>query len=129
MSELNRDPTPTTQTKIHKRLHDTIWLMGFDVEDETAVGKYSLDCYVRELHCGFEADGHNYHRGKRQRSRDAARDSWILANAGIPILRVPDTMLSSAHNPALIEDINQFINKYADSAELRRAVSDAIGGV
>lgn len=109
-------------TKIHVRLHETLWGLGFDVEDELKVGPYFIDCYVRELHLGFEADGQAYHKGK-DAQRDAERDAWILANAGIPIKRVPDYDLKREHDPETVRMLEEFMDEHGFDVEERRAIA------
>lgn len=104
----------------HRQLHDLLGELGFDVEDELSVPPYSLDCYVRELHLGFEADGALYHSGPRKKQRDAQRDRDILNQYGIPILRLRDNELASSTVSSLIDG---FIGVYAESAEERRLVA------
>lgn len=88
MSLSNRSPVPTTMTKPHRLMHSLLVTMGFDVEDEVKVGKYSLDCYIRQLHMGFECDGKRVHAGVKKQQKDRARDRWIMEHAGIPIMRI-----------------------------------------
>ena len=130
MPDWTREPTPTTQTGIHRRLHDMLWLLGYDVEDEVAVGRFSLDCYVREIHLGFEADGYAFHHSKKKPERDAARHAWIMQHAGIPILRVPEKRLSTAHDPQLMQEIHDFVRAHYASIDQRRSYAEQdLGGV
>ena len=128
MPEWTRDPVSSTGSRIHVRLHDTLVDLGYYVEDEATVGRYSLDCYVRELHLGFEADGLIYHKTKRQLEQNTKRDAWILVNAGIPILRIPESRLKTASNPELLECIELFTNLYVSDIDVRRQIAEAIGG-
>lgn len=94
--------------------------MGFDVEDEYVVGIFALDCYVAELHLGFEADGSMWHSGT-QRRRDVTRDREIEATYGIPVLRMKDFTL---RHPAEAEArIDTFIDEHADTSEQRRSIA------
>lgn len=85
---------PTTETLPHRQLHGLLVELGFIVEDERRFGRYSVDCYVAELHLAFEADGEDFHRG-RARARDNDRDMWLMERAGLPVLRLADRELSS----------------------------------
>ena len=123
MSDWTRPETPTTRTRIHVRLHDTLWELGFDVEDEVQVGPYFLDCFVRELWLGFEADGTAYHRGKKY-LRDLERDDWILQKAGIPVLRVRDYDLKRSSDPETVQIIEGFVNQYGRDIDSRRLIAE-----
>ncbi len=115
-----REPTPTTGTLPHRQLHDLLVDLGFDVEDEYAVGRFSLDCYVAELHLGFEADGRMWHGGV-QRRRDEARDREIETTYGIPVLRMKDYMLNRSVEAEA--RLDQFIDEHADTSEQRRQIA------
>ena len=115
-----REPQPTTGTVPHRQLHDLLVDLGFDVEDEKSCSPYSLDCYVSELHLGFEADGDLYHSGQRKRRRDADRDRVILDDYGIPVLRLRDKELGG---PAVREIVQGFIDEHAWSSETRRLIA------
>ena len=90
------------------------------MEDEKSVPPYSLDCYVAELHLGFEADGGIYHSGPRKRAKDRERDWDILNQYGIHVLRLTDRELVSSMATTIIQ---QFIDENAESAETRRQVA------
>lgn len=131
MPEWDRPQTArTTLTEPHRRLKALIERAGFWVQDELSVGKYSVDCYVHELHLGFEADG-GTHRGRSSSRKDAARDLWILENAGIPLLRVTDVELGTeASREAAYAKVLAFIDEHAETVEARRQVAiDTLGGV
>lgn len=103
-------------TALHRTLHQTLWRMGFEVTDEWEVGRYSIDCYVPELGLGFEADGKLWHRTKAQQRRDRERDTWILDNAGIHILRVSEAILGD--RVACEQLIETFIEEHDDDGSL-----------
>ncbi len=113
------EPIPTRDTAPQRRLHIMLEDMGFYVEDEVAVAQYYLDCYVRELHLGFEADGPT-HAGLRV-VRDRRRDDEIMSLYRIPVLRVPATELRNVYCPEAIARIEAFIEEWGESAEPRRA--------
>jgi very-short-patch-repair endonuclease len=106
MPQWDRPVEDTTGTRGHRALHDAIVAVGFDVEDEHAVGRYSIDCYVREAHLGFEFDGPK-HGWRSAKKRDSERDLWIRENGGIPIMRVTDRDVS--RRSELAGRIRQFI--------------------
>ena len=104
--------------------------MGYYVEDEIRVGRFSLDCYVRETHLGYEADGRRYHQGVAKRAKDAARDAWIEKHAGIPVLRVPERLLKPVNDADLTDLLVTWTLRHAGTAEERRCVAeDNLGGV
>ncbi len=117
--EFGKEPTPTSGTALERTLHAVLAHMGFYVEDSVQVGLWELDCYVRELHLGFEADGPT-HSGHRQ-VKDAVRDTRIREQFGIEILRIPGRLLGGSEQ-GLTEMIDSFINKHADTAAARRVV-------
>ena len=120
MPEWNRPAGRTSDTAIQRALHAILVDLGFDVEDEVAVGTYSLDCYVRELHVGFEADG-PLHLGRAQRRHDEDRDTWIHVHAGIPVMRVSGPSLRD--QDATRERIIDFLEDFRFTAEERRGVA------
>ena len=115
MPEWTRDPIPKTQTALHRRLHDVLLLAGYDVEDEVQAGPYSLDCYVREVHVGFEADGRDFHQGKR----DAARDDEILRDLSLPVVRFSEAELRTGTDDALVTKVIEACAPWADTASTR----------
>ena len=115
-----REPQATTMTAPHRQLIAVLEEVGFAVEVEVEVGPYSLDCYVREVHLGFEADG-PLHRGGRQRRHDAGRDAWILEHAGIPIMRVFDRALATIEGRERLRDsIIDFVDDFIGDLNERR---------
>lgn len=139
MPEWDREKQATTLTTPHKRLHSLLRVMGFEVEDEVRVGKYSLDCYVREVHCGFECDGKRYHAGIAKGKRDRSRDEWIFNNAGIPIMRIQADAISQVRMwddgvdargntvKKLKTLITEFIDEHADDIDARRRKGTDLG--
>lgn len=115
-----REPQSTTGTLPHRQLHDLLVELGFDVEDEKAVPPYSLDCYVRELLLGFEADGARYHSGHRTRRRDAERDQVIFDHFGIRVLRLRDNELAAS--AVSLRIVESFIDEHAETSEERRLI-------
>ncbi len=111
---------PTEFTALQRRLTLTLERLGFYVEEEVPVGAYRLDCYVRELHMAFEADG-PMHRGFSAQRRDRKRDAWIREVAGIPVIRVDGKLLAPDRGDMLWFLIHDNIEVYAASAEQRRA--------
>lgn len=108
---------PTRLTEPHKKLHNIISDMGFAVADEVEVGDYILDCYVREVHLGFEYDGPLHDRPK-QKKHDKNRDEWLNNEAGIPVFRVNEVQLKDKEQLQL--DIVDFIETHMWTIEERR---------
>jgi very-short-patch-repair endonuclease len=54
------------------------------------VGKYRLDFAIPDKHIAIELDGHEYHKTKFQRTRDAQRDRWLFGQ-GWHVLRFTGT--------------------------------------
>jgi very-short-patch-repair endonuclease len=87
-----------TITKCHKELHNILeTLCGFQVRDNAEFGKYKIDCYCEEIKCGFEADGKLYHTWKK---KDKKRDTEILENYGVRILRLPEELIKDRDKTA-----------------------------
>lgn len=107
---------PTALTGPHRRLHDLIRGVGLAVEDEVQVGRYTLDCYLGEVHAAVEYDG-PLHRHPKQRAHDRARDVWLYEQAGIPVLRVRE----DDDWRAVPERVREFVEQHASTTELRQA--------
>lgn len=131
MPEWDRPETGrTTLTAIHRRLRDLLTRAGFWVQDELQVGKYRIDCYLQEVHLGFEADGRLHHT-RTAKMRDRARDEWILDNSGIIIMRLTDRDLTTeSDRERSYARILSFIERHGETSEERRQVAiDNLGGV
>lgn len=102
---------------LHALLRDSRAGMGFEVEDEVPVGKYRLDCFVRELWLAFECDGKRIHAGVTKQKKDAARDEWVFENAGIPVMRIEADLLQFTMWEDLKPEIVAFIEEYAGTTE------------
>lgn len=121
MSDWGKAPQSTVLTDGHRRLHNLLVGMGLQVEDERSCGRYVIDCYVPEVHLGFEFDGSNYHSSVLQRRRDEERDRAILAEAGLPLLRVTEReMRRAGGREAVMERVRAFIEEHGDDVEERR---------
>ena len=110
---------PTEFTALQRRLTSALERLGFYVEEEVPVGAYRLDCYVREIHVAFEADG-PYHRGYAAKQRDGKRDGWICTVAAVPIFRLNERQLGLP-DAELDAILSEFIAMCAEDAEQRRA--------
>jgi len=96
-----------TGTKCHLRLHKILEEMGFQVLDEALFGRYSLDCYVPEIHIGFEADGKHWHSKKH----DSERDAWLFEQFNLPVCRLKDSVLIPISKESLVKEmIQEFID-------------------
>lgn len=122
MPTWNRPTPPTQFTLGHQRLHRILVGLGFTVEDEVHVGKYVLDCFVRELHLGFEFDGPT-HRGIAAERRDRKRDVWLDKEAGIPLLHVVENELPL---PQTEQRIVEFIDYHAATLRIRRVRGEGL---
>jgi hypothetical protein len=119
----DREKPESKLTRPHRRLHSILVQMGFDVMDEVEIPRsegrtYRLDCYISELHMGFECDGRRAHAGIRKQIRDRDRDCWIFENAGIPVMRIPADAL---RREDLTEQIMDFIKKFSSDIDERRS--------
>lgn len=117
----DKHATPTTNTKLHRRLSKVLDELGFGCVEEQKVGRYYLDCFIEEAWVGLEADGYASHAGKAKQDRDAKRDACILSTAALPILRITEKELK---NKVAIEATKQkimdFIVLWSETAEVRR---------
>lgn len=130
MPDWTRDAGPTTDTRLHRLLREALGDLGWYVEDEVRVGPYSLDCYVRETHLGYEADGARWHSTRAQQRRDAQRDGWILDRAGIHVCRVEEGLFAPNHGQGLRSWLAEWTGWYLDTIEERRRVAqEKLGGV
>lgn len=121
MPQLDSSPRATTGSKGHRALHRfLVEVMGFIVEDEYPAGPYSIDCYVEEVHAGFEYDGKDFHSPTKRRRRDEDRDRWILEELGIPIMRVTDEDLLKGNQTTLFELVSGWLEVYGNIAERRK---------
>lgn len=91
--------------------------MGLTCWNEFPVGKYFLDIFVEEFWVGFEYDGPT-HSGLSAKRKDAARDLWIMENAGIPVLRIDNALLSS--RDVLEASVREFVDRWVDTLVTRR---------
>lgn len=121
-----KEPQATALTGPHRLLRALLRTMGFNTLDEYPVGKYRLDCYVQDLHMGFECDGKRIHAGTRKQQKDHNRDEWIFENAGIPILRIQSDALQFTLWDKLTPQILEFMEEYGDDIEERREKSASI---
>ena len=92
-------------TGCHKKLHEMLSSLGFQVRDNAEYGPYKIDCYCNELYLGFEADGTPYHKFKK---KDLKRDQTIFDAFGIKILRLSDKEISKTEQAK--NKIMEFIN-------------------
>ena len=79
-----------------------------------------MDCYVRELHMGFECDGKRYHAGVAKGKKDRSRDDWIWDNAQIPIVRIQADAIQWRLWEDLKTRITAEIDRHAGDIEKRR---------
>lgn len=123
---VSKESPITALTGPHRLLHALLRTMGFEVEDEAAVGKYRLDCFVRDLWIGFECDGKRIHAGVAKQKKDGARDEWVFENAGIPIMRIQSDALAFPMWEELKPLIIEFVEKYGYNVEERKAKGETL---
>lgn len=116
----DREPTPKTYTRPHRRLMEMLGSLGLLVQGEYPVGRYRLDVFCAEIWCGFEADGLRAHAGPKRRAHDEARDAWIFENAGIPVLRIQEAALRRICWADTEKLVQEFIERFADDLAARR---------
>jgi len=96
-------------TKCHARLSQILSDMGFTVYIESHFDPYYIDCYLRELHLGFEADGDIWH----SKIKDRKRDTYLLEEYDLPILRFSEKLLLAKKNEFIIKhQVMLFIEEY-----------------
>lgn len=128
MSIWNQNPVAKTRTAPHVRLIEILYNIGFYVTEELPVGKYFLDCYLKDGHLGFEADGPTHSRMKSAIKKDAARDAWILENAGIPIMRITaDALMKKSMEANVIASIQSFMDEWWNDLDERCELADRNG--
>lgn len=127
----NKERPATALTGPHRLLHaflrDSKVGMGLEVEDEVPVGKYRLDCFVRDLWMGFECDGKRIHAGIIKQQKDEARDKWVSENAGIPIMRIQSDSLQFTQWEKLKPIVTAFIEEHGDTIAERRKLGEKLG--
>lgn len=127
----NREKPATELTGPHRLLHaflrDKRVGMGFEVEDEVPVGKYRLDCFVRDIWMGFECDGKRIHAGIVKQQKDEARDAWISENAGIPIMRIQSDALQFTQWEKLKPIVLAFCEEHGDTIKERMKIGENLG--
>jgi len=94
-------------TACHKKLHNILEELGFQVRDNFECDSYRLDCYVPEINMAMEADGKFFHGFKK---RDRERDSYIYDKFGIKILRITEDLLNGKHDNEVKDLILRFID-------------------
>ena len=117
--KMNKQEEITAGTRLESMLADLLGEIGFDVEWQVKVGKYTLDLYLREFHLAFEADGPQHLQAWHKR-HDEARDKWLEQTMGIPTCRVSQEELKKGK---ATRKIIQFIDRYADSLMHRRSLA------
>ncbi len=122
MPEWTNREQDTTRTIPHQLLRDALDRAGFYVQDELEVGQYAIDCYVREMHLGFEADGPQH-----SSTRDATRDTKIWDWSRIPILRLSSAGLGDSGATDLA--VAMFVAEHSRDVEERRDWGKKIGGI
>lgn len=68
---------PSLESPIEKLFFEACKTEGIFMEPQYRVGKYRIDFALPIQRIAVEIDGHDYHKTKEQRTRDAARDRWL----------------------------------------------------
>jgi len=71
-------------------LGDVLRTAGYDLETEVRFGNYHVDFYSPSRHVAFEADG-SYHGLESHIVHDSARDSWLMNEYELPVIRFNTT--------------------------------------
>lgn len=77
---------PSLESPIEKLFFDACKSEMILMDPQYQVGKYRIDFALPYQKIAVEIDGHDYHKTKEQRTRDAARDRWLTIN-GWTVLR------------------------------------------
>ncbi len=82
-------------TRIENTLVEVLLAEFPEVQREARFGRYRVDAYIPPpYHIAFEADGRYWHNLPGAVERDAARDAWLLAEHGLPVVRLTEKDLS-----------------------------------
>lgn len=84
MSIGRRAINDTSRSKPAIKIARWIREMGYMVEEEYPVGRYSIDIYLPHLHTAVEVDG-PYH----SKAKDKKRDETLLTRHAMPTVRIP----------------------------------------
>lgn len=68
------------ESPIEKLFFEACKTEGIFMEPQYQAGKYRIDFALPHLRIAVELDGHDYHKTKEQRTRDAGRDRWLTIN-------------------------------------------------
>jgi very-short-patch-repair endonuclease len=83
--------------------------MGHTVRIESPFPPYFVDCYIKELHLGFEADGKPFHNPRKDRERD----NELLHAYDLRVLHLTeDELKTKAGKDEARKKIEEFIEKY-----------------
>jgi very-short-patch-repair endonuclease/predicted RNA-binding Zn-ribbon protein involved in translation (DUF1610 family) len=100
-----------TDTKPHLKLESLLHELGFKVDKEVGFGGFFVDCYLPDFHVALEADG-PFHSIRKDRKRD----SFILENYNVPILRFDSKLLmNTVKEKEIKEEILKFVDLYKGS--------------
>jgi very-short-patch-repair endonuclease len=93
-----------TDTKPHLMLVNLLEELGYKVMKEAIFGQFFIDCYVPELHLGFEADGPFHIKEK-----DNKRDAILLKKYFLPIGRFSAEILMDEDKSKVKNKLQKFI--------------------
>ncbi len=86
-----------------------------DIESQVWIERYRVDFFVRRKRLIIELDGHNYHKTKEQRTKDAKRQRF-LERKGYRVIRFTGTEIYKDATKCVRETID-FLNTLSDSTE------------
>lgn len=72
--------TPSLESPIEKLFFDACKVEMIFMEPQFTVGNFRIDFALPIQKIAVELDGHDYHKTKEQRTKDAARDRWLTLN-------------------------------------------------
>lgn len=88
---------PASPTRIEVILRDVVLAEFPEVLPEKRFGPYSVDAYLPPpYHLAFEADGSYWHGSDEQVGHDAERDSYLLREHNLPVVRLGERELLEA---------------------------------
>lgn len=104
--------TRTTDTGGQRAVAEAVRELGLMPGMEQEFPPYFVDVYIGEAHVGIEYDGPGWHSlGKRDRERD----SFLMENYFLPILRVETDKTAE-----LVPLIKEFVDRWAPNAKRRK---------
>ena len=111
MSITSQDETARSQP--HRRIERILNRMSIMYESEYPFPPYSVDIYLGEWHLGVEVDGPAHSPAKDARRDDVLREKYFL-----PVMHLKTSEALTVAE--IMEQIEEFIKQYAETAEQRK---------